>query len=106
MEHAVRGSRRSANDIIEASLQRKHEKRTVNGTRGVGGVTAVRGPSVRLGSIRFKTKRPELTRVGSWGQLQKVSGVPLGCFISIDRRCRVGAFRRNRFHPAGPAEMG
>lgn len=37
VECAVRGSRRSANDIIEVSLRRKHETRTANGTRGVGG---------------------------------------------------------------------
>lgn len=37
VEGAGRGSRRSADDIIEVSLQCKHETRTVNGTRGVGG---------------------------------------------------------------------
>lgn len=53
-EHVVRGSRRSANEIISASRRGKHQKRGVNRTCGVG-TTAARG----LESIGCEAKWPE-----------------------------------------------
>lgn len=71
VEHMVCGSCGSVNEIINIALQRKLQKRSANRTCGVG-MTDAGGPSTRLESIRFKTKRPELTRVGSSRQHQKV----------------------------------
>lgn len=57
VQHRVCGSRSSANEIINVSLQHKLQKRTVNRTCGAETADVCRLSS-RLESIRFKTKWP------------------------------------------------
>lgn len=63
----------SANEIINASLQRKLQKRTVNRTCGVEITDVPGGPS---GWNQFASRqRGELTRVGCQGDIRRFSGI-------------------------------